>query len=107
MRGNTEITNIRVWLEGAGNIIGAASWYMNITDAWTFGKTPVQVKTSSPGPAPVSEPVPNLTRNGGGSITGTGDSEASQYIYITGNIGVDVPTGERPEIKLKVKFDYH
>ena len=107
MRGNAEITNIRIWIEGAGDITGAVSWYMDITDSWTTGKTAVQVKTGTPGNAPLSEPLPNLTRSGGGVIEGTGDAEVSQYIYITGNIGVNVPTGETTDIKLWVKFDYH
>jgi hypothetical protein len=107
MRGNTEISNIRVWLEGTDEITGATSWYMDITDTWTIGKTAVQVKTGTPGIAPLSEPLPNLTRNGGGAIEGTGDAEVSQYIYITGNIGINVPTGEETNIKLRVKFDYH
>jgi hypothetical protein len=107
MRGNIEISNIRVWIEGAGDITGASSWYMDITDAWTAGKTAVQVKTGTPGDVPLSEPLPNLARSGGGIITGTGDAEVSQYIYITGNIGVNVPTGETTDLKLRVKFDYH
>jgi len=107
MRGNAEISNIRIWIEGAGDITGAASWYMDITDTWTAGKTAVQVKTGTPGNAPLSEPAPNLTRRGGGAISGTGDAEVSRYVYITGNIGVNVPTGEATDLKLRVKFDYH
>ena len=107
MRGNAEVSNIRIWVEGAGDIAGTATWYMDITDTWTAGKTAVQVKTGTPGNAPLSEPLPNLTRSGGGVIEGTGDADVSQYIYITGNIGVNVPTGESADMKLRVKFDYH
>ncbi|MFA6472282.1 MAG: hypothetical protein WCU00_09610, partial [Candidatus Latescibacterota bacterium] len=72
MRGNTFVTNIRVWIEGTEEIPGTASWYMDITDTWTAGKTAVQVKTGMPGTSPLSEPLPNLTKSGGGTILGTG-----------------------------------
>ena len=107
MRGNTEVSNIRVWLEGAEEITGKLSWYMDITDTWTTGKTTVQVRTGIPGTAPLLEPSANLTARGGGAITGTGDADVSRYIYITGNIGVDVPTGACVDLKLRVMFDYH
>lgn len=107
MRGNAEVSNIRIWVEGAGDVIGAAAWYMDITDTWTAGKTAVQVKTGTPGTAPLSEPSANLSRRGGGAVSGTGDADVSRYIYITGNIGVNVPTGESADMKLRVKFDYH
>ena len=106
MKGNTEVSNIRVWLEGTEGFTGTVGWYLDITDTWTQGKTPVQVQTGSPGTAPTSEPSANLTKYGGGSITDITHDHTSQYIYITFNIGVNETTGEKPGLKIKVKFDY-
>ena len=107
MKGATEICNIRVWISDTGGYVGTDAWYMDITDTWTTGKTAVQIKTGSPGTAPTSEPAPNLVKNGGGVITGTTHDQTSQYIYITGNIGVNETTGEKTGLKLTIKFDYH
>lgn len=107
MKGATEISNIRIWISDTTGFEGADTWYMDITDTWTQGKTPVQVKTGSPGTAPTSEPPANLTKQGGGNITGITHDQTSQYIYITGNIGVDETTGEKTGLKISVKFDYH
>ena len=107
MKGSTEISNIRVWISDTTGYVGNNTWHMDITDTWTQNKTAVQVKTGLPGTAPVSEPSANLTKNGGGSITGTTHSQTSQYIYITGNIGVNETTGTKTGLKLTVKFDYH
>jgi len=107
MNGNTEISNIRVWISDTTGLVGNDTLFMDITDTWTRDKTPVQVKTGSPGIAPLSEPSANLTRNGGGSITGTTHEQTSQYIYITGNIVVNETTGRKDSLKLTIKFDYH
>lgn len=107
MKGATEISNIRIWISDTTGFEGADTWYMDITDTWTQGKTPVQVKTGSPGAAPTSEPPANLTKHSGGTITGITHDQASQYIYITGKIGVDETTGEKTGLKISVKFDYH
>jgi hypothetical protein len=107
MKDNSEIKNIRIWLEGTEGFTGTVSWYMDISDIWVQGKTPVQVKTGTPGTAPVSEPPANLTRNGGGNISGTTHDQTSRYIYITGNIGVNEATGQKTGLKIMVKFDYH
>lgn len=107
MKGNTEISNMRVWISDTLGLVGSDTWYMDITDIWTQSKTPVQVKTGSPGVAPLSEPSANLTKHGGGSITGTTNNQTSQYIYITANIGVNETTGEKNGLKLTIKFDYH
>jgi len=106
MKGNSEITNIKIWLEGTNAFTGTAGWYMDITDTWTQGKLPVQVQTGSPGTAPTSEPVANLTRHDGGSIAGITHDNTSQYIYISFNIGVNETTGVKSGLKLHVKFDY-
>ena len=106
MKGNTEIKNIRMWISDTSGYVGTNTWHMDITDTWTQGKTPVQVKTGSPGTAPTSEPSANLTKNGGGNITGITHSQTSQYIYITGNIGVNETTGQKTGLKLTLKYDY-
>ena len=107
MKGNSEISNIRVWLDGTDEFNGTVSWYMDITDSWKEGKTAVEVQTGSPGTAPTSEGTENITKNGGGTITGLTHSQTTQYIYISGNIGVNETTGEKTSLKLKIKFDYH
>ena len=107
MNGATEISNIRIWISDTTGFVGNNTWYMDITDTWIQGKTAVQVKTGSPGTAPASEPSTNLAKIGGGVITGTTHSQTSQYIYITGNIGVNETTGIKNGLKLTVKFYYH
>lgn len=106
MKDNTTITNIKIWLEGTEVLTGTAGLYMDITDTWTQGKSPVQVQTGSPGTAPTSEPAANLTKPGGGSITGITHANTSQYIYISFNIGVNETTGAKSGLKINVKFDY-
>ena len=107
MQDNTEISNIRVWISDTTGFVGNDTWYIDITDTWTKGKTSVQVKTGSPGTAPLSEPLANLTKHGGGIITGITHDQTSQYIYITGNIGVNETTGKKTGPKLMIQFDYH
>jgi len=107
MNGATEISNIRIWISDTTGFVGNNTWHMDITDTWIQGKTAIQVKTGSPGTAPVSEPSANLTKIGGGVITGTTHDQTSQYIYITGNIGVNETTGIKNGLKLTVKYDYH
>ena len=107
MKGNIGISNIRVWLEGTDEFNGTVSCYMDITDTWTQEKAAVEVQTGTPGTAPTSEGSANLTKIGGGTITGITHSQTSQYIYISGNIGVNEATGEKSNLKLNVKFDYY
>ncbi len=102
-----EITNIRVWMDGTGGLTGTNQWYMDITDTWTKGKTPIQVMTGTPGNAPLSRPAPNLTAIGDGPITGTGHGQTSKYIYLAGRIGLDETTGEKTGLSLHVTYDYH
>ncbi|MFC1538728.1 hypothetical protein ACFL6H_04830 [Candidatus Latescibacterota bacterium] len=107
MKGNCEVSNMRVWISDTGDFSGNDTWYMDITDTWNKNKTPVQVKTGSPGTAALSEPSANLTKYGGETITGTAHDQTSQYIYLSGNIGVNETTGEKSGLKLTIKFDYH
>ena len=107
MQGNTEISNIRVWISDTTGFVGNDSWYIDTTDSWIKGKTSVQVKTGTPGTAPLSEPPANLMKHGGGTITSTTHDQTSQYIYITGTIGVNETTGKKTGPKLMIKFDYH
>jgi hypothetical protein len=106
LNGAVEVRNIRVWLEGTEGVGGNALWHMDITNTWTRGKTPVQVQVGTPGGSPFAEPAPNLSRIGGGIITGITHDQTSQYIYLAGRIGVNVPIGERSGIRLKVKYDF-
>lgn len=106
MNGAVEVRNIRVWLERTGETGGNIAPHMDVTDAWTQGKTPVQVETGTPGDAPSSEGAPNVTRMGGGEITGITHDQTTQYIYISGNIGVNVPTGTGAGARIVVKYDF-
>jgi len=107
MKGNSEISNIRIWLEGSDTFTGTVAWYIDITDTWKAGKTSVEVQTGSPGTAPTSGGTANLTRNGGGTITGVTHDQTTQYIYITGTIGVNETPGIKTGLTLKVAYDYH
>ena len=107
MNGATEVPGISVWLDGADEFPGTNVWHMDITDAWTQGKTAVQVETGSPGKAPTAEEsAAEVTKTGGGPITGTGHDQTSQYIYLSGRIGVNEPTGTKEGLRIKVKFQY-
>jgi len=106
MKGHTEVYNIRVWISSTEGLEGTDTVYIDVTDAWTPGKTAVQVKTGTPGEAPLAEPAPNITRIGGGPITGMSHDQTSQYIYLTGTIGVNETTGEKAGITLTVTFEY-
>jgi hypothetical protein len=44
---------------------------------------------------------------GGGSITGTTNDQTTKYIYLSGNVAVNEPVGEKAGLKLTVTFDYH
>jgi len=106
MNGAREIKNIRVWISGTEELSGTNSWYMDITDVWTPGKTPVQVRTGTPGSTPLAVPTPNITKVGGGSITGVTNDNTTQYIYVTGNFGVNEATGTKSGVRLNIKYDY-
>ena len=106
MNGAIEVCNLRVWLEGTEGVGGTADWRMDITESWTRGKTPVRVETGTPGAAPLAEGAPNLTGRVGGTITGVTHNQTTQYIYISGNVGVSVPTGVKSGIRIVVKYDF-
>jgi hypothetical protein len=107
MNGASEISDIRVWLEGADEFGGTNAWRMDITDIWTPGKTPVQVETGAPGEAPsTEEDGAAMTRAGGGVITGTAHDQTSQYIYLSGRIGVNEPTGNKTGPRIRVRYQY-
>jgi hypothetical protein len=107
MNGATEVPDIKIWLDGAGEFAGTNVWHMDITDAWTQGKTAVQVETGSPGSAPnAEESAAPVMKMGGGPITGTGHDQTSRYIYLSGRIGVNEPTGMKTGPSIRVKFQY-
>lgn len=106
MDGAGAITNIRLFLSGASNLIGANQWHLDITDTWTVDKTPVQVETGTPGDAPLSIPEANLERMGGGTITGITHDQTSQYIYLSGRIGLNEPAGSKSGLILTVTYNY-
>ncbi len=108
MNGASEVSDIRIWLEGADGFPGANAWRMDVTDVWTPGKTAVQVETGSPGTAPVSEETAFRlsAMTGGGTITGTGHTDTSRYIYLTGRIGVNEPAGTKTGLRIRVRFRY-
>lgn len=108
MNGASEVSDVRIWLEGAEGFPGAHSWRMDVTDDWTQGKTPVQVETGMPGAAPVSEAAAiRLPAMGGGDIiTGTGHADTSRYIYLSGRIGVNEPAGVKTGLRIRVRFRY-
>ena len=43
----------------------------------------------------------------GGLITGTTHDQTSQYIYLTGHIGLDETIGAKTGLQLTVTYDYH
>ena len=106
MNGAVEIRNIRIWIEGTWGIGGNTAWHMDITDVWTRGKTAVQVETGTPGIAPLAEGAPNLRCMGSERITGVTNNQTTQYIYLSGKVGVNVPTGEKSGLRLVVKYDF-
>ncbi len=108
MNGASEVSDVRIWLEGADGFPGANSWRMDVTDGWTPGKTPVQVETGTPGAAPLSEAaaVRLPAMGGGGTIAGTGHGDTSRYIYLAGRIAVNEPAGEKTGLRIRVRFRY-
>ena len=106
MNGAQEIKNVRVCFAGADELAGNNSWYIDITDTWTPGKTPVQVKAGSPGNAPLDEPGTELNRIGGGNISGITHDHTSKYIYIAANVAINEPVGVKDGLRLVVRFDY-
>ena len=98
------ISNMRFYLQ-AKDLVGTNSYYCDITNTWTQNKTPVQVSGGTPGTIPQTEPAANVTKIGGGNITGVGHADTSQYIYLAMNIGVD-ETGGAKTLTYRLVFDY-
>jgi len=100
----TTISNMRFYLQ-AKTLVGANSYYCDITDTWTPNKSVAQVSGGTPGTIPQTEPVANVTKIGGGNITGVGHADTSQYIYLAMNIGVDEIPGAKT-LTYRMVFDY-
>lgn len=84
---------------------GSSAFYADITDTWTQNKTPAQVKAGTPGTCPNSLPSANLTKIGGGDITGVAHADTSQYIYLVNTPGALEDT-EVKDFQYRVRFDY-
>ena len=99
------LSNMRFWAYDLSEFVGTNTYHADITDSWTTNKTPAQVKAGTPGTCPQAEPAANLTKIGGGNITGVGHTDTSQYIYLVNNIGNDETDGNKNFV-YRVMFDY-
>jgi photosystem II stability/assembly factor-like uncharacterized protein len=99
------LSNMRFWAYDLSEFVGTNTYHADITDSWTQNKTPAQVKAGTPGTCPQAEPAANLTKIGGGNITGVGHADTSQYIYLVNAIGNDETDGDK-DFVYRVKFDY-
>lgn len=106
LKDNDLITNVRVHLDTTGMTPGKTLWRMDITGIWTPGKTPVMIRTGSPGEAPLAPPGAPLERILGGPITGSGHDQTSQYIYLAAAVGVGEPVGIKTGPALIISFDH-
>ncbi|MFC1730536.1 hypothetical protein ACFL6I_09380 [candidate division KSB1 bacterium] len=110
LAGNTVISNMKFWMSSDSDLVGTNEYYCDITGIWTQNKTITQVSTGSPGLLPKSLPVSNIAKIGGGTITGTGHSDTSQYIYTAISVGPDEAIGAKGGVdggfQLSLKFDY-
>ncbi len=108
--GNSEVSNMKIWMSQNSSLVGTNEYYCDITDTWTQNKTVSQVSSGSPGRIPESQPSNNITRINGGSITGTGHNDTSQYVYLAMLIGSDetvgIKGGFEGGFQLSIKFDY-
>lgn len=102
----TTITNMKFYLEDVSEFAGTNSYYADITDAWTQDKTVGQVSGGTPGTCPQALPSANVTKLGGGDITGIAHADTSQYIYLALNIGGDENTGAVIDFNYRLTFDY-
>lgn len=100
------ITNMKFYLQNKTAFVGTNSYYCDITDTWTQSKTVSQVSGGTPGTIPESLPESaNVTKIGGGDITGVEHADTSQYIYLAFNIGLDETSGSK-ELTYRMTFDY-
>ena len=110
LQGNTTISNIKFWLSANSDFTGNNLYYCDITDTWTQNKTVGQTSNGVPGICSVSIPSANVTKIGGGDITGTTHDQTSQYIYIALSIGTDEIIGSKGGVggafTYSLKFDY-
>jgi len=110
LQGNTTISNMRFWLSSNSDFVGSNSFYCDITDTWTQNKTVGQVSGGTPGICPASIPSANVTKIGGGDITGIAHADTSQYIYLALSIGSDEVIGAKGEtggaFSYSTKFDF-
>ena len=110
LQGNTTINNLRFWLSSNADFTGTDLYYTDITNTWTQNKTVGQVSGGTPGAMPDSVPAANVTKIGGGDITGIAHADTSQYLYIAVNVGVDevigVKGGAGGAFAYSLKFDY-
>jgi len=110
LAGYTTISNMKFWISSNSDLIGTNEYYCDITDTWTQNKTVSQVAAGVPGAFPQSLPSSNVTKIGGGNITGTGHSDTTQYIYTALSIGSDesigIKGGSGGGMQMSLKFDY-
>jgi len=110
LAGFSTISNMKFWLSLNSDLDGTNEYYSDISSAWTQNKTVSQVSSGSPGNIPQSLPASNLTKIGGGDITGIGHNDTSQYIYLALSIGSDETIGSKGgangNFQISIKFDY-
>lgn len=110
LAGYSAISNMKFWMSANSDLNGTNEYYCDITSTWTQNKTVVQVSGGTPGVLPQSLPSSNITRIGGGNITGIGHADTSQYIYMALAIGPDETIGTKGgsggSFQVSIKFDY-
>jgi photosystem II stability/assembly factor-like uncharacterized protein len=101
----TTISDMRAWLQSK-DLVGTNFYYMDITNTWTQNKILDQVAAGTPGTCPQSLPgAANLTKIGGGDITGVGHADTSQYVYVCQAIGGDEVGGVDIDMNYRVQAD--
>ncbi len=110
MSGFTVIDNMKFWLSSNSVLHGTNEYYCDIANFWTQNKTISQTASGSPGIMPQSIPSTNISKIGGGEITGTYHADTTQYIYIALSIGQDETIGNKGGtsggFQISLKFDY-
>lgn len=108
---NSEISNLKFWMSQNGVMNGTNEYYCDITGNWTQNKTISQTAAGSPGRMPESLPASNIASISGGTITGTGHLDTTQYVYLAMSIGPDETIGSKGGLdgglQVSLKFDYH
>ncbi|MFC1562996.1 hypothetical protein ACFL4Z_02995 [candidate division KSB1 bacterium] len=110
LQGNTTISNMKFWLSSNFDFVGNNLFYCDINNTWTQNKTVGQVSGGTPGLCPTSTPSANVTKIGGGDITGIGHADTSQYLYLAMNIRSDEIIGTKGgaggAFGYSMKFDF-